>query len=121
MRIIVKFLAVVLISMVASVVSAQTSKKSDVAQLSVNDSVRIQMLIAKNRDLLDEDKAMVQDLLKQNNRPEKGVIIEDEEFRDAQKGDEWVAYISNQHGSFWLTYVVKRKGRFIGRTDVRLE
>ena len=122
MKIIVKFLAVVLISMAADVVNAQTSKKDDVAQLSASDSVKIVKVIAKNQNLLDEDKAMVLDLLKQKNKPEKGVIIDDEEFvRKAQKGDDWTAYISNQYGSYWLTYVVRRKDKFVGRIDVRLE
>lgn len=122
MKIIVKFLAVVLISMAANVVNAQTSKKDDVAQLSASDSVKIVKVIAKNQNLWDEDKAMVLDLLKQKNKPEKGVIIDDGEFvRKAQKGDDWTAYISNQHGSYWLTYVVRRKDKFVGRIDVRLE
>jgi hypothetical protein len=64
---------------------------------------------------------MVISLLKQDNTPAKGVVHEAEDIvAQSRIGDDLLSYISYQDGTFWLTYFVERKGKFIGRLDVRL-
>lgn len=111
-----------LMSMVAGGAFSQTSKKtSEICALSTEDSLRIVYALDRNHQIAGEDLDMVIALLKRHNHPIKGIMSEDEEIiSKAQKGDNWLSYISYQHGTFWLTYIVRRKDEFVGRLDMRL-
>lgn len=123
MRTIVKFLAVVLISGIASGVFAQTSKTNDVAKLSEKDVFYLKKALSANKNLLAEDSAMVAMLLERNNLPLEYVIEEAGEVVEQSEADDVLKiYISHPSGSsYWLSYVVSRKNRFVGRLDMRLD
>jgi hypothetical protein len=123
MRTIVKFLAVVLISGIASGVFAQTSKTNDVAKLSEKDVFYLKKALSANKNLLAEDSAMVAMLLERNNLPLEYVIEEAGEVVEQSEADDVLKiYISHPSGSsYWLSYVVSRKNRLVGRLDTRLD
>lgn len=116
------FFVIVLMSMMTSVVSAQTpTTKYNVAKLSTEEVTRVKRLLASNHSICPEDSAMAAVLLEHNNTPEEGVIEEDEEiFSATLVNDNWIAFISYQRGSYWLSFVVTRKGKFVGRLDVMI-
>ena len=121
MRIIEKLLAIMLMSMVASVALAQAPKRSEVANLVPSDVVRIEDALSDNPAINQADSVVVVSLLLRNNMPIRGFVAEDGEyFSKTKKGDMWIAYISRQHGTLWLSYVISRKEKFIGRVDLRL-
>lgn len=100
---------------------AQTPTK-DLAKLSKGDVARIEIALLRNQYIEEKDCAMVVTLLEQNNTPAKGVVNKAEDIIAHSKiGDDWLSYISYQNGTFWLTYIVERKGKFIGRLDIRLD
>ena len=109
-------------SIITGGVAAQTSKTKDIARLTSEDSITIASKLIKKKDLWKEDSIMTVDLLKQKNTPIEGVIVEDQDIIPAsRKGDEWIAYISKDRHSFWLTYAVYRKEKFIGSISTRLD
>lgn len=118
-----KFLAVALMSVIASVVCAQAPKiKYDATKLYPRDVARIKALLVKNQNISSEDSLMTEILLRQKNFPQRSVVYEDGDFvSDAQAGDDVISFISYQLGCFWLSYVVERKQIFIGRFDIRLD
>lgn len=118
-----RFLVIALMSVIASVVSAQTPKiRYDVARLSPKDVAKIKELLVKNQNISSEDSLMTETLLRQKNFPQRGVVYEDGDYvSDSQAGDDVISYISYQMGCFWLSHVVERKERFLGRLDTRLD
>ncbi|MBR1601322.1 MAG: hypothetical protein IJ677_07065 [Alphaproteobacteria bacterium] len=122
MKIVKRFLVILLMSIITSGVSAQApTTKYDIAELSTDDVARIKRYLA-NSYVDHRDSAMAVILLEQNNTPKKGVIKEDGElFPLTRVNDKWVAFISNERGCCWLSFVVTRKEKFVGRLDVRIE
>jgi len=122
MKIIRKLFVIALMSVITNGVAAQTSKTKDIAHLTSEDSIVIANKLIKQKKLWQEDSIMVVDLLKQKNTPIKGVIVEDQDIiPKSRKGDEWIAYISEDRYSFWLTYAIYRKEKFIGNISTRLD
>ncbi|MBQ8465003.1 MAG: hypothetical protein IJ545_03230 [Alphaproteobacteria bacterium] len=125
MKIIQRFLVILLMSMVTSVVCAQTSKTTNVANLSEKDIATIQRALIRNKSIAPENSVLVKSLIQNNNTPLTGVVTENDtdfiEVVSAQKGDEWVAFVCLEEGTFWLTYVINRKKKFFCRYSVRLD
>lgn len=122
MKTISKFLVAVLMSAFASVVCAQTPTKTvKTAKLSAEDVTKIKSALERNKSIWYEDSVVVETLLTKNNVPISGTITEDEEILSASEaGDTWIAYISYSYGSYWLTYSISRKDKFVGSTEIRL-
>ncbi len=119
MKIIVKFLLVALMCVITSGVFAQTSK-TNAAKLSENDVVLLKKALSK-KQMFQDDSVMVELLLERHNEPIVDTIGENGEIVEkSQVGDDLMIYIYNQYGSFWLSYEVKRKNKFVGRLDIRL-
>ncbi len=120
-HIIKEILVIALMSVITSVVCAQTPK-NDVAKLSDDDKAMILRTMESLEYFENRDSLMTMMLL-DNNTPHEGIIKEAGQILDSAKvGDQFVVYISNYKGSFWLTYVVTtgKEKKFIGRRDVRL-
>lgn len=123
MKIIPKLLVTVLMSALTSVVFAQTpTNKLDALKISTEDVFKIKYALNRYRNLWEEDSVMVEALLEKNNVPLSGTIAENQEIvHDSQAGDTWFAYISYSYGSYWLTYYLSRKNKFVGRKDIRID
>lgn len=122
MRIIRQFLVLLLMSMMTSVVHAQTSKITNVA-LSTKDIATIKRALVRNKELAFNDSALVESLIQNGNTPLNGVIKEENDFMiitDCRLGDEWTAFICKEDSSFWLVYIINRKKQFICRYSVSL-
>ncbi len=120
-HIIKEILVIALMSVITSVVCAQTPK-NDVAKLSDDDKAMILRTMESLEYFENRDSLMTMMLL-DNNTPHEGIIKEAGQILDSAKvGDQFVVYINNYKGGFWLTYVVTtgKEKKFIGRRDVRL-
>jgi len=101
---------------------AQTSTtKNDVAKIEQSDSVKIAQALAKAK-LAEDDADMVKTLLRHHNKPLEGGVAEDDVIINGSKyGDNWRCYISYQNGgTYYLSYVVTREKKFVGRLDIRI-
>ena len=119
-----KILVIVLMSAFTSVAcQAQTSKINGAVKLTAEDVAKIGRSLARNRNhIWEDDILMATDLLQQANTPIEGVVQEKGEFIEKSfPGDDWSSFISYQNGTFWLSYLVMRKEKFIGRLDIRLD
>ena len=121
MKIMNRFLVLILMSMMTSVVFAQTSTTKGIVKLSAEDIQKIESVLTRTSNISEDDCEMVRTLIKQDNAPQKGIIKENTEYvPQSLKGDGWTAFISYERSSFWLTYVVNRDQHFVGRIDIRL-
>lgn len=118
-----KIFVITLMSALTSGVFAQTSttKKSEVIKIEKRDSIYIQKSVASNKYLDEDDIDMIQSLLHHHNTPIEGCIAEDEVIISSSKAnDDWKAFISSHDGTYYLSYVVSRGGKFVGRIDIRI-
>ena len=123
METITKLLVTVLMSNLTSVVFAQTPIiKQAAAKISAEEVLKIRHALNHNNNLWYEDSVLVETLLQKNNIPIEGIIENDEDIISKSKtGDSLLAYISYSYNSYWLTYFISRKNKFIGRMDIKLE
>ena len=122
MKIIYRLFVILLVCMVTIGVKAQTSTLKNVLKLSESDIAKIEYALKKNKNLWSGDSLMIAKLLKQDNTPIAGVVTEEEEYvTQALENDNWTAFLSYEDGSYWLNYVVKRKNKFVGSLNIRLD
>lgn len=121
MKIIKRILVLAIMIVIASVVCAQTPK-SDHAKLSEDRIAMLKRALVSIEYLSDKDSIYILRLLDGNNVPQKDTVKTTGEFiPEAKPGDNFTVYISDQHGTYWLTYVITdRNNNFVGRLDIHL-
>ena len=107
-----KILIFALMSVMVGAVNARTAKQ----KLTEADSIVVEHFL-KYTELNEDDKLLVQSLVRHQNGPLEGNIVENGAIhRKAKYGDAWKAYISFRKKGFYLTYEVKKpNGRRVGK------